>query len=316
MAQQTLRDLDGLIEAALIKAEARPALEAVARRYAIAVTPQIAELIEEADDPIARQFLPDGAESLSHPEESTDPTGDFLHMPVDGVVHRYRDRVLLKPVHVCPVYCRFCFRREQVGPGGEALDEAALDRALAYIAAHNEIFEVILTGGDPLMLSARRLKTLIGRLSEIPHLGVLRIHTRVPIADSRRIDDDMVRALATGKALYVSIHCNHPRELTGAARASFGRLIAAGIPLLSQTVLLKGVNDDVETLAQLFRSLYAARVKPYYLHHPDPAPGTAHFRLPLAEGRALVQALWGRIPGPARPIYVLDPPGGTGKVPI
>jgi lysine 2,3-aminomutase len=222
----------------------------------------------------------------------------------------------LKPSHVCPVYCRFCFRREQVGPEGETLTAAELEAALDYIRARPEIWEVIVTGGDPFLLSPRRLGGLTRALDAIPHLGVIRFHTRVPIVDPARVSAGLLRALAAEKAVYVAIHANHPRELGAAARAACGRLARAGIPLLGQTVLLRGVNDDPAVLAALFRGLVAMRVKPYYLHHPDLAPGTAEFRPSIAEGQALMRALRGRVSGLCQPTYVLDLPGGAGKVPV
>jgi lysine 2,3-aminomutase len=234
------------------------------------------------------------------------------------VVHRYPDRVLLKLTHACPVYCRFCFRREVIGPGGpQALSDAALDVACRYIAGDPKIWEVILTGGDPLVLSPRRIAEVTRRLSSIGSVQVIRWHTRVPAVDPGRITERLAGALKSAdKAVYVALHANHPRELTPAARAACARLIDAGIVMVSQTVLLRGVNDDAATLAALMRAFVACRIKPYYLHHPDLAPGTSHFRLSIAEGQALMRALRGRLSGLAQPTYVLDIPGGHGKVPI
>jgi len=292
----------------------------VAARYAVAVTETMARLIDVEDrgDPIARQFIPDPAELILQPEERADPIGDHAHSPVEGIVHRYPDRVLLKAVHVCPVYCRFCFRREMVGPQGDGiLAGAALDTALAYIAAHPEIWEVILTGGDPLVLSPRRLAELMVALGEIDHVKIIRFHSRVPVVDPQRIDAEMIAGLkAAGKTVYVALHANHPRELTPEARAACARLIDSGIMMVSQSVLLRGVNDDAETLAQLMRLFVENRIKPYYLHHPDLAPGTSHFRLDIEEGRAIVAALRAKISGIAMPAYILDIPGGFGKVPL
>jgi lysine 2,3-aminomutase len=309
-----------LAEAGLIPADQLNELERVASRYAVALTPALAALIDPADpnDPIARQFIPDGAELIGAPGESADPIGDEAHSPVKGIVHRYPDRVLLKVVHACAVYCRFCFRREMIGPKGlGALSPKALDGALAYIAQRPAIWEVILTGGDPLILSPRRLKSLIGRLAAIDHVKIIRIHTRLPVADPEAITDAMVRALkAPGKAVYVALHANHPRELTDAARAACARLVDAGVPMVSQSVLLKGVNDDVETLSALMRAFVETRIKPYYLHQGDLAPGTSHLRTSIAEGQALMAAMRGELSGLAQPTYVLDIPGGHGKVPI
>lgn len=306
--------------AAVDPAATEAALARVAARYAVAITPAMAGLIDPADpaDPIARQFLPDPRELATAPGETADPIGDHPHSPVPGVVHRYPDRVLLKLIHACPVYCRFCFRREMVGPDGDGvLAGPALAVALDYVRARPEIWEVILTGGDPFMLSARRAGAVTAALAAIDHVRVARWHTRVPIVDPDRVTPDFVAALrAPDLATYVAVHCNHPRELTAAARAALARLADAGIPLLAQTVLLAGVNADAVTLEALFRALVEARVKPYYLHHPDLAPGTAHHRLDLAAGRDIVGALRGRLSGIAQPTYVLDIPGGHGKAPV
>jgi len=316
----TLRTPDDLLAAGLAHASARAGLAAVAERYAVAITPALAGAIDRTDpaDPIARQFVPDPRELELRPEERADPIGDDAHSPVPGIVHRYRDRALLKIVSVCAVYCRFCFRREMVGPGAaSALAPETLEAAYAYLSAHPEIWEVILTGGDPFMLSPRRMAEAVARLASIEHVKVLRFHTRVPIAAPERVSDAFVRSLkAPGVASYVAVHVNHARELTPQARSALARMADAGIPLLSQSVLLRGVNDDAATLADLFRALVECRVKPYYLHHPDLAPGTAHFRLGVGEGQALMRALRGRLSGIAMPTYVLDIPGGAGKVPL
>ncbi|MDX3928597.1 MAG: lysine-2,3-aminomutase-like protein [Shinella sp.] len=318
-AARTLRTVAELEAAGLLAPESLPAAAKVASRYAVAVSPAIAALIDPADpaDPIARQFIPDPAELVTLPEERADPIGDLAHSPLEGIVHRYPDRVLLKAVHVCPVYCRFCFRREMVGPEGlGTLSPEALDAAIAYIAARPDIWEVILTGGDPLVLSPRRLREITARLAEIAHVKVVRFHTRVPVVEPERIDDELLQALkAAGKTVYVALHANHPRELTPAARRAIARIIDTGVGAISQTVLLKGVNDDPDVLAELMRAFVENRVRPYYLHHPDLAPGTGHFRLSLAEGRRIVQALRGRISGLCQPTYILDIPGGYGKVP-
>lgn len=314
-----LRSIDALIAQDLIAPDRRAALDAVAARYAVAVTPAMAALIDPADptDPIARQFIPDPAELVTLPQELADPIGDEPHSPVEGVVHRYSDRALLKLVHACPVYCRFCFRREMVGPGGDALTGEKLDAALAYLAGHPEIWEVIMTGGDPLILSARRMREIARRLSAISHIKVARWHTRVPIVDPDRITPDFARALRVpGKASYIAVHANHPREFSAAARAALARLADAGHVLISQSVLLRGVNADVATLSALMRAFVENRVKPYYLHHPDLAPGTAQFRLSLEEGQALVKSLRGHLSGLCQPTYILDIPGGAGKIPV
>lgn len=306
-----------LYRAGLIGAEAIAEADAVAARYALSVTSHVAGLIApgRADDPVALQYLPDPAELERAPQERDDPIGDAVHSPLSGIVHRYPDRVLLMPTVTCPVYCRFCFRRAVVGQGG-MLDGAALEAAIGYIGARPAIREVILTGGDPLALAPRRLGAILGRVAAIAHVEVMRVHTRVPVADPTRIGPDLVAALTCGKPVYVAIHCNHARELDPVACAALARLHGAGFPLLSQTVLLRGVNDDAAVLEALFRKLVRHFVRPYYLHHPDLAPGTARFRVPVARGQAIMRALRGALSGLCLPTYVLDIPGGHGKVPV
>src|SRR5439155_7052905 len=269
-------------------------------------------------DPIARQFIPSAEELLAAPGENVDPIGDDAHSPVAGIVHRYPDRVLFKLVHVCAVYCRFCFRREMVGPGkATALSEDAYQAALDYIRVHNEIWEVILTGGDPLMLSPRRLAEIMADLAAIDHVKIIRIHTRVPVADPARVSPEMVAALKVeGATTWLAVHANHPRELSGKARAAAARLADAGIPLVGQSVLLRGVNDDAATLEALMRAFVECRIKPYYLHHGDLAPGTEHLRTTIEHGQQLMRALRGRVSGLCQPDYVLDIPGGHGKAPV
>jgi len=316
----TLRDPAELVAHGLARAEDLADLEKVASRYAIAVTPDIAALIDVDDpnDPIARQFIPTPAELSSRPGEHADPIGDHAYSPVAGIVHRYPDRVLFKLVHVCAVYCRFCFRREMVGPGKDsALSDAAYGRALDYIRNHREIWEVILTGGDPLMLSPRRLSEIMVDLAAIDHVKIIRMHTRVPVADPSRVSPDLVAALKVpGATCWVALHANHARELTGEVRAACARLIDAGIPMVSQSVLLRGVNDHAAALEDLMRAFVECRIKPYYLHHGDLAPGTAHLRTTLARGQELMRALRGRVSGLCQPDYVLDIPGGAGKSPV
>lgn len=317
---KTLRTPAELLGAGLIPPHQLGALERVAAQYALAITPAVAELIDPDDphDPMARQFVPDASELETQPHESADPTGDWAHNPIEGVVHRYPDRVLLKLVHVCPVYCRFCFRREMVGPRrGSKLSPQALEAAFEYIRSRPEIWEVVFTGGDPLILSPRRIREVVKALLRIDHVKVLRWHTRIPVIEPKRITRDLVRALrGEGKASYVVLHANHPRELTQAARAACARLIDAGVPMLSQSVLLKGVNDDPHVLARLMRGFVEARIKPYYLHHGDLAPGTGRFRTSIEEGQSLMRSLRGRLSGLCQPTYVLDIPGGHGKSPI
>jgi lysine 2,3-aminomutase len=309
---------DDLVDAGLAAPERADDIRRVAERFAVAVTDEMAALIDPADptDPIAAQFIPSAAELEMAPEEQADPIGDERWSPVPGIVHRYPDRVLLKPSLLCPVYCRYCFRREQIGARGAVMSAAALARAYDYIRGRPDIWEVVVTGGDPFLLSPRRLRTIVRTLVAIDHVQVIRFHTRVPVAEPGRVAAALVKALAADKAVDVVIHANHPRELTEAARGALARLTRAGIPLLSQSVLLRGVNDDAAVLEALFRRLVALRVKPYYLHHPDLARGTAHFRGGIAEGQALMRELRRRASGLCQPTYVLDIPGGHGKVPL
>jgi lysine 2,3-aminomutase len=319
-APVTIRRVDELIAQGLADAGDLATLERVAARYAISVTPHVAGLIDRKDptDPIARQYVPDPRELDTLPIERTDPIGDDAHSPVQGIVHRYPDRVLLKLVNVCAVYCRFCFRRETVGPGkANALAPDDYARALDYIRGDEAIWEVILTGGDPLMLSQRRLRTVMAELAAIPHVKIIRLHTRIPVADPARVTPALVRALrAEGVTTWVAIHANHPNEFSADARVACAALADAGIPLVSQSVLLRGVNDDAATLTALMRAFVENRVKPYYLHHGDLAPGTSHLRTTLVEGQSLMRQLRGRVSGLCQPDYVLDIPDGHGKSPI
>ena len=315
-----LKSITTLAETGLIAPHRLPALEAVAEKYAVALTETVVGLIARSDpfDPIARQFLPSERELHTTTEELTDPIGDHSHSPVPGIVHRHRDRVLFKIVNACPVYCRFCFRRESVGQSGErALLPENFSQAIDYIAVHPEIWEVIFTGGDPFILAPRRIGDVSARLAAIAHVKMLRWHTRVPVVDPSRVTDTMIASLLVpGASTIVAVHVNHPRELGPEARRAIARLIDAGIPLVSQSVLLRGVNDDISTLEALMRALVECRIKPYYLHHPDLAPGTSHFRVSIDEGLTLIRALRARLSGLAVPTYVLDIPGGYAKVPL
>ncbi len=298
------------------------ALEEVARRYAVAITPHLADRITAGgtDGALARQYVPQAAELQTAPHERADPIGDAIHSPLKGLVHRYRDRVLLMPTTACAVYCRYCFRREQVGGGTPGLNAEEIAAALDYIRKNPAIWEVILTGGDPLILAPRRLAALIEALAGIDHLGVIRVHSRVPMADPDRVSEALVAALRAGidggKAVWMAVHANHADEFTGAVPAALARLADAGMPLLGQSVLLRGVNDTPEALEALMRAFVRHRVKPYYLHQLDPAPGTAGFHVPLETGQRLVDGLRGPVSGLCQPVYMLDLPGGHGKAPL
>lgn len=309
---KTTRDLEGF---GLSRGE-MDALEDVARKYAIGITPHVASLIKSANDPVGLQYIPQTKEMAATPEESRDPIGDDEHSPVKGIVHRYPDRVLLKIAQACAVYCRYCFRREMIGPKTETLSQDDIQNALAYVRAHKDVWEVILTGGDPLILSARQIGAVLDNLEAIDHVKVMRIHSRVPVADPARVTPELCAALKREKAVYVVVHINHENEITPDVERALKMLREADCILLSQSVLLKGVNDDPETLEALFRRLVSLRVKPYYLHHPDMAKGTSHFRLSIRKGQDIMRALLGRLSGLAQPTYMLDIPGGRGKIPL
>lgn len=313
---KTIRTLEQLATSGLVPTDHAASLSPVLEEYALGISPAMAALIatENRNGPISQQFIPDLAELTTHPAEIDDPIGDHPHSPVKGIIHRYPDRVLFKPVHQCAVYCRFCFRREQVGPGKDALNDHEWQAAFDYIAATPTIREVILSGGDPLILSARRLKAIYQALENIPHVRIVRIHTRVPVVAPENITPAMIDALKGQKPVYIAIHTNHASEWTPAARAATALLADAGFPLLSQTVLLRGVNNQVEDLENLIWTLLDNRVRPYYLHHGDLARGTGHFRTSIAEGLALMAALHSRNSGISLPHYILDTPGGQGKV--
>ncbi len=318
-APPTLRTLQHLVDAQLVSAAALNSLEPVIARYAVSLTAETVATIRATgvDGPVARQYLPTTDELVSAPGEHSDPIGDSAHSPVKGIVHRYPDRALLMPTQVCAVYCRFCFRREAVGPNYVGLSEPELATALDYIRRTPAIWEVIITGGDPLVLSARRLAAILAALDDIPHVAAIRIHSRVPIAAPERIDDAVLNVLSgVHKPINIAVHCNHGAELTPAARTALRRLRKIGVMLFGQTVLLHGVNDDVDVLENLFRGMVAAGIKPYYLHQLDRAPGTGHFAVPIERGQQIVKGLRGRLSGIAQPTYILDIPGGAGKVPI
>ena len=315
---QPIRTPNQLLAAGLIDRADLQEITEVARHFAIGLSPQVRDLINDADplDPIAAQFVPTRRELHWLPDELPDPIGDETHSPTPGIVHRYPDRALFKLTNACPVYCRFCFRRESVGQGSDALSESQIDAALAYLESTPQIWEVVVSGGDPLILSPRRLEKVMQRLNRIEHVGVIRFHTRVPVVRPDIVDAALINALKIDKAVYVVLHINHARELSAEARGACGRLIDSGFPMLSQTVLLDGVNADAKTLTALFRALVAMRVKPYYLHHGDLARGTSHFRTSIEQGQDIMRELRRTVSGLCQPLYVLDIPGGFGKVPV
>jgi lysine 2,3-aminomutase len=318
---KSIRTVDQLLENGFINSEMRVAIEKVVKKFSMALTPQLIELINSSPaqdkEALLLQFLPSEQELKISEKELADPIGDTVYTAVKGVVHRYPDRCLLMPISACAVYCRFCFRRETVGSKTRILSKEELNDAYIYIAKHTDIWEVILTGGDPFFLKPKKIMEILQALEEIKHVDIIRIHTRVPIVDSKRITEEMVGALKTSsKAIYIMIHVNHPSEFTDVVKGACARFVDAGIPVLGQTVLLKGVNDTPEVMGALMRVLVKNRIKPYYLHHGDLAQGTAHFRTTIQEGQQLMKSLRGRYSGLCQPTYVLEIPGGAGKVPI
>jgi len=266
------------------------------------------------EGPVWRMGSPTGDELTPDPGDLPDPVGEQRCSPLPYLVCKHPDRALLLVTGRCHFYCRFCFR--QATPGGREPSAGDLDAALAWIEQTPAVREVILSGGDPLTLPDDRLATLVARLSAIDHLTTVRIHTRAPIHHPARVTEGLTDALAGRLPVWLCLHTNHAAELTPAVEAAIHRLRTVGVPLLNQTVLLRGVNDATATLEALFRRLYALGVRPYYLHHPDRAPGNRRFRLPIADGLAIVAPLRHQLPGPALPRYVIDLPDGSGKVPV
>ena len=286
---------------------------AVAARYPVRLTPLLLGLIERSDDPLGRQFLPDWRE-LADDGLPADPLAETELAPLPAVVHRYPRRALLFAGNSCAAYCRFCTRKRRVGCTAFQLPFAELLKGIDYVAAHPAIDEVIVSGGDPLLLPDDALGELLERLRRIPHLGVLRVATRTLSVLPERITPALATLLGRQAPLYLTTHFNHPRELTPAAAEACARLAAVGIPLANQTVLLRGVNDDSDTLAALCTALLRLRVRPYYLHQLDPVRGTGHFRVPIERGLQLVAALRQQVSGLAVPHFIIDLPGGRGKV--
>ena len=285
----------------------------------LAITPYYATLLEEKDpqQPLRRTVVPVVEEGWRGAGESDDPLGEQADSPVPGLVHRYPDRVLFLATNFCSTYCRYCTRSRIVGNcGGERLGPRQWERAIAYIEGTPFVRDVLLSGGDPLTLSDHNLEWLLRRLRAIPHVEVLRIGTKAPVVLPQRITLSLARMLRRYHPLWMSIHFTHPDELTPEVAQACARLADAGIPLGSQTVLLAGVNDDVETMRQLVHGLLKIRVRPYYLYQCDPISGSSHFRTPVEKGLEIIRGLRGHTSGYAVPTYVIDAPGGGGKVPL
>jgi lysine 2,3-aminomutase len=287
-------------------------------KLAMAITPYFFNLIDAADEscPIRRQVIPRIEETNMAPWEMSDPCGEDSHSPVPGLVHRYPDRVLFLVTDRCAAYCRYCTRSRLVSNASGYDFHPEFDRQIAYIAEHPEIRDVLLSGGDPLLFNDEKLEYLLTRLRAIPHIEFLRIGTRIPIFLPQRITSELCAMLRQFHPLFISIHTNHPRELTTEARDALGRLADAGIPLGNQSVLLRGVNDDPITMRALVQKLLVCRVKPYYLYQCDLIAGSAHLRTAVERGIEIMESLRGHTTGYAVPQFVIDAPGGGGKVPI
>jgi lysine 2,3-aminomutase len=285
----------------------------------ISITPYYLSLCDPDDPecPIRKQCVPRAEEAIGVAGDLRDPLGEEVHEVAPHLIRRYPDRVLLVATDRCAVYCRFCTRSRLVGDGGGARSLAALEPAFAWIGAHREVRDVIVSGGDPCVMSTDRLARLLRRLRQIPHVDYVRLATRAPVTLPQRITEELCNAIRqSSESTWLMTHFNHPKELTEEARAACARLADAGLPVMNQTVLLRGVNDDPQTLETLFRGLVRSRVRPYYLLQMDPVSGTGHLRTPLRRGIELMAALQGRVSGIALPKLVVDTPGGFGKVPL
>jgi lysine 2,3-aminomutase len=288
----------------------------VAARYPLRITRHTLELISTVDDPIARQFIPSLAEMESASTQFEDPLNEEVLSPVPHLVHRYPQRVLLLVAGSCFGYCRFCTRKRKVGCQDMQVSFGDVLKGIDYIAAHSEVNEVIISGGDPLTMSDALLHDILERLCRIPHVEVLRLGSRAPVVMPSRITDQLCSLLRRYQPLYFLTHFNHPLELNEMAVAACSRLVSAGVPLINQTVLLRGINDDAAILHQLFYTLYRLGIRPYYLHQMDLTSGTGHFRTRLETGIAIMAKLRGPLSGLAVPSYIVDLPGGHGKVPL
>ena len=286
----------------------------IIKDYRVRITPHILKQIKKRGDIFWKQVVPE-YEEIDDLLSPADPLNEDADSPVPHLVHRYPDRVLLMVTNQCPIYCRFCTRKRLVGKPG-FLSKGDLDMAVGYIKNHSEIRDIILSGGDPLLLTDSHLERVLKRLREIPHIEIIRIGTRVPGSLPSRITEKLCAMVKKYHPLYMNLHFNHPDELTPEVKEACSRLADAGVPLGSQTVLMKGINDDPEVMKRLMQKLLACRVKPYYLYQADLTRGTNHFRTPIETGLKIIKALQGHTSGMAVPHYVVDAPGGGGKIPL
>ena len=312
---QTLEQLEKRLS---LIGEERAGTILAGKKLALGITPHFFSLIDpqDPDCPIRRQVVPRIEEASRAPDEMVDPCGEDSHMPVPGLVHRYPDRVLLLVTDRCASYCRYCTRSRVVSGAGEQELTVDLEGAFRYLENHPEVRDVLLSGGDPLLLSDAKLNAILTRLRSISSIEFIRIGTRIPIFLPQRITPELVAMLKQHHPLWMSIHSNHPKELSYEVREALGRLADAGIPLGNQSVLLKGVNDRSEILKDLFHKLLLCRVRPYYLYQCDLITGSAHLRTTIREGQEIMEQLRGYTTGYAVPTYVVDGPGGGGKIPI
>jgi lysine 2,3-aminomutase len=310
--------LEGLEKHLKLTPEERAGVILSGNKLSLAVTPHYFNLIEREnpDCPIRRQIIPHVGEGTISPAEMADPCGEDSHMPVPGLVHRYPDRVLFLVTDRCASYCRYCTRSRVVSGAGEQELHTDFDEAIAYLEKHTEIRDVLLSGGDPLLFSDEKLDALLGRLRAIPHIEFVRIGTRVPIFLPQRITPQLCAILKKHHPLWMSIHTNHPRELTTEVRDALAMLADHGVPLGNQSVLLAGVNDSLPVMKSLVQKLLRCRVRPYYLYQCDLIQGSAHLRAPVAKGIEIIEGLRGHTTGYAVPQFVIDAPGGGGKVPV
>ncbi|MFT3921326.1 MAG: KamA family radical SAM protein [Myxococcales bacterium] len=303
---------------ALTPLERQGTERALAGGFPLSITPYYASLIDRHDPacPIRRQCVPHALEGREVAGDLRDPLGEEANEVAPHLVQRYPDRALLIATDRCSVYCRFCTRSRMVGNGGGTRSLASLEPALAYLRAHPAVQEVIVSGGDPLVMKTERLQALLEALAEIESIGNLRVASRTPVTLPQRITPELCRALRAHPAVWLMTHFNHPRELSAEAKRACAMLVDHGIPVMNHTVLLRGVNDDAQVLEQLFRGLVRTRVRPYYLLQADPVRGTGHLRTPLDTGLEIMAALQGRLSGIALPKFIVDTPHGRGKVPV
>lgn len=310
-----VQSLDALKQYLCVTPEEEAAFHAAGTNLPFAITPFYMDVIQHADrnDAIRKTVIPRIEELMSNPHELRDPCGEDAHTPVPGLVHRYPDRVLFLINETCSVYCRYCTRSRLVGSGTHRVD---FEATYEYLRQHPEVRDVLISGGDPLIMSDERLASIIENLRAIPHIEIVRIGTKIPVVMPQRITDDLLAILKQHHPFYMSIHFLHPAEITPEVAEACNRLADAGIPTFSQTVLLKGVNDDPEVMKELVHKLLKIRVRPYYLYQCDPVQGTSHFRTPIRKGLEIIEHLRGHTTGYAIPTYVIDAPGGGGKIPV